>query len=331
MSILRWFIPHRANDYHPHLLRPLGLLLVVMTLLGINITQNIASANSWQVLGIATNVNADSVMSLSNQERINNGLSVLGYNPQLASAAQAKAQDMFAKDYWAHNAPDGTTPWTFITNAGYAYITAGENLAKDFDTSAGVVAGWMNSTGHRANILNGAFTETGVAVMNGTLLGSPTTLVVAMYAAPKAIAAATPAPTPPVAAKTVPAPAPSPSPAAVVPAETPAAAQVSGQPAAAVAAEPKTPPPLKADMTPEPQIIDSAAVSYREKRTWAQNATLFVLSTLFLVSVLKHTVIWRTRKNGRRHVWLRGHPAMQYILLMVAIAANLMSGIGVMK
>src|SRR4051812_2309294 len=122
MSIMRWFIPHRANNYHPHLLRPLGLLLVVLMLLGINITQNVAAANSWQVLGIATSINADTVMSLSNQERINNGLPVLGYNSQLAAAAQAKAQDMFAKDYWAHNAPDGTTPWTFITNAGYVYV-----------------------------------------------------------------------------------------------------------------------------------------------------------------------------------------------------------------
>ncbi|MDB5181341.1 MAG: hypothetical protein JWP13_104 [Candidatus Saccharibacteria bacterium] len=333
MSIKRWFVPHRANNYHPHLLRPLGLVIVVATLLVINIMQNVMAANAWHVLGVATNVNDSDIIALSNQERINNGLPVLGYNPQLAAAAEAKARDMFAKDYWAHNAPDGTPPWAFITAAGYAYVTAGENLAKDFDTSTAVVAGWMNSAGHRANILNSAFKETGVAAINGTLQGSATTLVVAMYAAPKTVvtapppAPAAPTATKPIPAQTEPAATAAPStPAEPVP--TPPADQPAPAPATAVT---RVNSSVQLNTTAAPEEIDTEAIAFREQRNWAQNATLFVLTTLFLVTILKHTVVWRTHKKGMRHVWLRAHPAAQYALLLVAIAANLMSGLGVVK
>jgi len=117
---------------------------------------------------------------------------------------------MFAKDFWAHIAPDGTTPWKFILDSGYKYLYAGENLAKDFQTSDDVVAAWMASKmGHRENILNTHYNEIGVAVVNGTLGGFQTTLVVQMFgstavaaggsevsAAPSTQPAPTPAPAP---------------------------------------------------------------------------------------------------------------------------------------
>jgi uncharacterized protein YkwD len=336
MKIQKWLLPGKANKYHPHLLRPLGLSLVVAALIGINLTQNITAAHKFQVLGIATSISSAEIISLANQERANNGLPGLAYNAQLSSAAEAKARDMFAKDYWAHFAPDGTSPWYFINNAGYVYSTAGENLAKDFDTSAGVVSGWMNSPGHRANILNNAFKDTGIAVLNGTLQGSETTLVVAMYGAPRAAAPA-PAPTAPKSTTTTaksktttPVPTAA-TPAAPVAPAAPAPDPVT-QPAPQVAA---TPGKATVVGVPAPTTaaknINERSVSARESRTWAQNATLLLLSVLFLVSVLKHTVVWRTKKQGWRHVWLRAHPAAQYVLLLVAIVANLVSGIGVIR
>ena len=68
-----------------------------------------------------------------------------------------------------------------MDRAGYPYITAGENLAKNFATDDGVITGWMNSPGHRANILKADFTDIGIATVNCTLQGTQTTLVVAHY------------------------------------------------------------------------------------------------------------------------------------------------------
>ena len=93
---------------------------------------------------------------------------------------------MLAKNYWAHFAPDGKTPWDFILNSGYQYEYAGENLAKNFLFSDGVVSAWMNSQTHRDNILKSNYTEVGYAIVNGTLNGEQTTLVVQLFGKPLA-------------------------------------------------------------------------------------------------------------------------------------------------
>lgn len=338
MKLRDWLLPSRQNKYHPHLLRPTGLALVVVLLLGINLAYNLSSAHRFAVLGAATDINATDVISLTNQNRTNNGLVALHTNSRLTAAAQAKAKDMFAKDYWAHDSPDGKTPWDFIVAAGYSYSTAGENLAKDFDTSAGVVNAWMNSAEHRANILNKSFVDVGVAVMNGTLQGETTTLVVALYASPAPVKAASPtvAPSQPTAS----------------PPSTPAASQSSlspaksslpkTQPKTATASRPPTAKPVAplaasktttqvASPTAAKQLDDERDVSFRRSRTWAANASLFILSTLLLVSILKHTIVWRTKRRGLRHIWLRAHPAAQYLLIITAIAANLISGVGTVR
>ena len=85
---------------------------------------------------------------------------------------------MFSKDYWAHNAPDGTTPWVFIKNTGYNYIYAGENLARGFNSASDVINAWMNSPEHRQNVLSPNYQNVGFAVATGTLSGEDTVLVV---------------------------------------------------------------------------------------------------------------------------------------------------------
>lgn len=99
----------------------------------------------------------------------------------MSQAAAAKAKHMFLNNYWAHTAPDGTTPWDFINGAGYVYSVAGENLAKNFSNSQGVVGAWMNSSSHRENILRSQYADIGFAVVNGVLNGEETTLVVQMF------------------------------------------------------------------------------------------------------------------------------------------------------
>lgn len=130
------------------------------------------------VLGYATDITVEKVVELINKKRVEANLPVLTLSAELSTAATAKATDMFAKNYWAHVSPTGSTPWVFITSAGYSYVYAGENLARNFNTSDEVVEAWMNSQTHRANILKSDYRDIGLAVLNGKLNGEETTLVV---------------------------------------------------------------------------------------------------------------------------------------------------------
>lgn len=96
----------------------------------------------------------------TNEERSKNNMSALTLNAQLNDSALRKCQDMVAKNYWSHNDPEGNEPWHFIDQVNYSYETAGENLAYGFISENNVVTGWMNSEGHRKNIL-GDYSEVG--------------------------------------------------------------------------------------------------------------------------------------------------------------------------
>ena len=137
-----------------------------------------------QVLGLSTKLDQQKIIDLLNLERAKNGLGPLSVNDKLTQAAITKGENMFAQNYWAHVSPDGTQPWSFITQAGYAYQSAGENLARDFFDEQSLLTGWLNSPTHKANILNGNFSETGVAVLDGEINGEPVLLVVNLFAQP---------------------------------------------------------------------------------------------------------------------------------------------------
>ena len=115
---------------------------------------------------------------IAQSKRQESSLHGLSLNPELSAAALQKANDMLAKNYWAHNAPDGRTPWEFIKESGYVYVYAGENLARGFTTSTDVTTAWMNSPSHKANLLSSNYTDVGFAVVTGTLDGEETVLVV---------------------------------------------------------------------------------------------------------------------------------------------------------
>lgn len=128
---------------------------------------------------------SNELLTLVNQQRTAAGVAPLTSNPRLVSAAHSKSVDMFTKDYWSHNAPDGSEPWHFFHENGYSFKYAGENLAKNFQDAAGVVSGWMNSPSHRQNILSPNFTEIGLTAEPGILQGEQTMLVVAHFGAQK--------------------------------------------------------------------------------------------------------------------------------------------------
>ncbi|MEA4832912.1 hypothetical protein SDC9_89644 [bioreactor metagenome] len=102
------------------------------------------------------------VIDLVNQIRVKNGLAKLTANWQLSRVARYKSQDMHDKKYFSHTSPTYGSPFDMIRNFGISFRTAGENIAQGYKTPQAVVDGWMNSSGHRANILNASFTEIGV-------------------------------------------------------------------------------------------------------------------------------------------------------------------------
>ncbi|SFY47661.1 sigma-70 family RNA polymerase sigma factor [Streptomyces sp. F-1] len=108
------------------------------------------------------------VIALVNQERAKAGCSPLTEDPQLDRAAQAHSDDMAARHFFDHVNPDGADPGQRITAAGYRWSTYGENIAMGQQTPASVMNSWMNSPGHRANILNCSFKNIGVGVHDGT-------------------------------------------------------------------------------------------------------------------------------------------------------------------
>ncbi len=103
-----------------------------------------------------------SVINLVNKIRQENGLKPLTANWELSRVARYKSQDMADNGYFSHTSPTYGAPSTMIKNFGLSFRRSGENIAKGYRTPQAVVDGWMNSSGHRANILNAAYTQIGV-------------------------------------------------------------------------------------------------------------------------------------------------------------------------
>ena len=110
------------------------------------------------------NISGDDLLALVNRFRESSDVPRLKKDGRLTRAAQARADDMVRRGYFAHTNPRGKTPWDFITEAGYSYGNAGENLATGQRTAEEVQRSWRRSSAHRANQLNRRFTETGIGI-----------------------------------------------------------------------------------------------------------------------------------------------------------------------
>jgi len=187
-----FFLPHHTNNHRAKALHIDSLLCYVLLFAIMNLSIKIIHRDFPSVLGYATDIRVDALLASTNAKRISLGLNPLKLNATLSQAAAAKATDMFANDYWAHNSPQGKTPWSFIVNSGYKYTIAGENLAKNFSTSGGVVDAWMASPTHKDNIVKPGYQDIGFAIVNGVLNGEETTLVVQMFGAGEASIAEVP-------------------------------------------------------------------------------------------------------------------------------------------
>lgn len=110
------------------------------------------------------------VFDLINIQRTNNGLSALKMDAETLNVARIKAQDMVDNNYFSHNSPVYGSPFDMLNSFKVKYKSAGENIAGNSSNSAAVTA-WMNSSGHKANILNSSFNYTGIGVVKSSKYG----------------------------------------------------------------------------------------------------------------------------------------------------------------
>ena len=121
--------------------------------------------NTNTTIGANTSIEME-IVRLVNTERQKEGLAPLTYSEELSKVARIKSQDMANNNYFSHNSPTYGDPFTMMKSFGIQYKTAGENIAKGYSSAQSVMNGWMNSSGHRANILNPSFGKIGVGYVN---------------------------------------------------------------------------------------------------------------------------------------------------------------------
>lgn len=131
---------------------------------------NSGGSNSGNTMSAALTPDEKEVFDLVNQQRINNGLSALKVDSEVQRVAKIKAQDMVSSNYFSHNSPTYGSPFDMLNSFKISYKSAAENIAGNSSNSAAVTA-WMNSAGHKANILNGSYNYTGIGVVNSPTYG----------------------------------------------------------------------------------------------------------------------------------------------------------------
>ncbi len=186
------FIPKEKNNYRAKALHHDFLTAYLVFALVVTVLFKQIQTETGNVLGYATDITTQKLYELTNKERGKAGLPTLAYNEKLSEAAKLKAENMLENNYWSHYGTNGESPWQFILGAGYEYEYAGENLAKNFLFSNGVVEAWMNSPSHKENIMRKEYKDIGFAVVSGVLNGEETTLVVQMFGTPSTSVARAP-------------------------------------------------------------------------------------------------------------------------------------------
>lgn len=322
-----------------HKLRMYSFGALAVALLAVQVVQfGQSAATRKEVLAYATSMSIGELLAATNQSRAAAGLGALALNAKLNSGAQAKANDMISKNYWSHNAPDGTQPWQFFTGHGYKYQKAGENLAYGFDTSGQVIDGWMNSAGHRANIL-GTYKDVGFGIASGpTYQGGENTVVVAFYGTPQAVApapapaAAAPTPAPAVAATPAPAPAPAPTPApepAPAPTPTPAPA-TQEQPKPTEPAPEQTVTENNVAVATKPKEVSNLETVLSGSASWATWASLGAVGATTIGFAGTHLQLVRRGWRLSRH-FILVHPALDVAVLAALLATILTSSAGFIR
>jgi hypothetical protein len=179
VKIKHYLIASETNNYNPWITSSSALVFFLVVIWGLRliVPQGLTLAQSF--------LSPSDIMNRINSERSSRSIPTVATNTKLITAAQQKSDDMLARSYFSHIDPDGNYVWPKIEAAGYKpYTTLGENLAMDFSSPEELVAAWMNSPTHRANLLNEKFKDQGLALSSGKYeINHDTTIVVSLFGA----------------------------------------------------------------------------------------------------------------------------------------------------
>ncbi len=320
---------HALKIYWPYI----PLLVLLFGCLYLNIIQPLQH-NKTATLAYSTEMSRSNLLTATNTERNAVGASSLTINDKLNASAQAKANDMVSRDYWAHNTPEGQEPWIFIDAQGYMYTKAGENLAYGFSSSNSTITGWMNSPSHKANLLDTSFQEVGFGFANSeNFVGTgQETIVVAHYAKPVVSA---------------PVPAPAPTPATTITPQTKPANTTQSTPVTEVVQAVEDvvvePEPINAQEntpitteTPVPDETPSQRISLLQTLTkgrapWSAVVVSLAGFTLAMLWIIKHAVAVRKMFIEGEH-FVAHHPVFDLLVIgFVSLAVYLSQISGVIK
>ena len=179
-SLKHFFIPHRDNNYHPHILHTKravlysGLFLAMKTIVVVFVL--LVPVEVYVIPDVLADQQAR-LFTLTNEVRIANGITPLSQEQRLYASSQHKATDMANASYFAHTGPDGKSLANWLAEAQYPYHTAGENLAIGFSDPRALVNAWVNSPTHLANLIDPEYEETGIGLAAGMYDGVPVVYV----------------------------------------------------------------------------------------------------------------------------------------------------------
>jgi hypothetical protein len=190
LTFRHYFIPHEANNYHPHILHTkrvvlygaLGLaakFIVAFFVLALPLSAYMAPD--------MLKAHADKIITLVNELRVKKGERALSVPSALALSSRQKAEDMARYQYFGHSGPDGRTVVAWVADAGYDYEFAGENLAIGFSAPEDVVRAWKESPTHYANLVDVDFKDVGVGIQNGEYEGVQTEYIAMHFGGPRSI------------------------------------------------------------------------------------------------------------------------------------------------
>jgi len=244
--LMDYFIPHSGNDHKPKALDSKALRIYAIVLVIIKLVVVGALFFTYPNPARLSQKITEGVFALTNSTRSIENISQLRFNQALSNAAQAKANDMIASNYFSHIGPDGKKPWQWINRGEYNFLYMGENLAMDFSSAEIVHSAFLNSPSHRKNILNDKYTDMGIGVATGEIDGRETMVLVEFFGTAKEV-------TPPTAV--------------VVAAEVPVLAVTApvSEPAVSVPeaqiTEPEVQVPVAESRSNEPEPVSESAVS----------------------------------------------------------------------
>lgn len=282
-----------------------------------------------RVLSYSTSMSIGSLLNDTNSQRTANSVGALSLSDKLDAAAQSKADDMAARNYWSHYTPEGNPPWIFVNAQGYSYQKLGENLATGFSDEQSTINGWMASPPHRENLLDTAFSQVGFGFANNpdytAAGGGPQTIVVAFYGQPQVLSASTTAP----AATT-----PDSSPPAASQTSASQAPQTTDAPPAIDSLPTASPPTAKqaaTTQTPKAKLAPSVVTSHLQLAS-PSNSFGPLATKLSVILSLVIILAWANRHIRALHKWLiKGenyalrHPLSDLGVLMIAAMLFILS------